>query len=333
MAMQWMTPVEVDPVPFRFSLNDRIMVLGSCFADTIGEQLVNTKFKVDVNPFGPLYHPIVVAHSLLRLLNRKPIMDEEWVTRDGMWYSWTHHSRYAGNSRLNCQQVINKRMEQAMDHLLDCNRLIITLGSSYRYALKEKPSYLVANCHKFPPQMFIRSRSSIAEIVEGLSLALDHFFDLKPEAKVLFTVSPIRHTKDGAHANAVSKALLLATVDELKIHYGDRVAYFPSYEIVMDELRDYRFYAEDMVHLSVQTQQYIWDRFKSAFMTIETQQAIKAYAKIRQAIAHRPFNATGKVYRQFIIQTLLKIEQLEKKITYFDLSQEKEELNKRLDKL
>ncbi|MCK9343137.1 MAG: GSCFA domain-containing protein [Massilibacteroides sp.] len=333
MPMQWMTPVEVEPAPFRFSPIDRVMVLGSCFADTMGERLSDSKFRVDVNPFGPLYHPIVVAHSLVRLLDRLPLMDEEWVSRDGMWYSWTHHSRYAGATRLACEQVINKRMEQAMNHLVGCNRLILTLGSSYRYELKEKPGYVVANCHKFPQQMFTRRRSSIAEMVEALSLALDRFFNKRTEAKVLFTVSPIRHTKDGAHANAVSKALLLATVDELVTRYGDRVAYFPSYEIVMDELRDYRFYAEDMVHLSAQAEQYIWDRFKCSFMTTETQQALKAYAKIRQAIAHRPFNTAGKAYRQFIIQTLLKIEQVEKKFTYFDLSQEKEILNKRLDKL
>lgn len=201
--------------------------------------------------------------------------------------------------------------------------MVITLGTAYVYRLKSTGK-VVANCHKLPEKMFDRSMLSVAEIVsewKGLLLSL---WEQCPELKLLFTVSPIRHWKDGAHGNQLSKATLLLAVEALQTSYPERIAYFPAYEIMMDELRDYRFYANDMLHPSELAVDYIWQRFTENFLSDETKGFLKEWAEIQKAINHRPFQPKSEAYKRFLSQTLLKMERINEKFPFFDSTKEME---------
>ncbi len=210
-----------------------------------------------------------------------------------------------------------------------CRRLIITWGTSWVYRLKETGA-IVGNCHKLPERNFVRQRLSVPDIVDDWKALLGELLHINPELKVLFTVSPIRHWKDGAHGNQLSKATLLLAIDELNQLFPEETAYFPSYEIMMDELRDYRFYADDMLHPSAQAIEYIWEQFVAHLVDAESQAVLKSCQEIQKAIAHKPFNPESEAYRQFILQTLLKIDRLNEKMTFFDYTKERNILKSKL---
>ena len=198
---------------------------------------------------------------------------------------------------------------------------MLTFGTAYVYEQKETGK-VVANCHKLPEKNFIRRRLEIDEIVEDYTLLLDELISLNPQLKILFTVSPIRHIRDGMHANQLSKSVLLLAIDRLMQRYPQVTCYFPSYEIVLDELRDYRFYADDMVHPSTLTINYLWERFSETFFTPETQNLIKECETIRKAIAHKPFHPESEEHKRFLGQIVLKIERLNGKYPYLDFEKE-----------
>ena len=198
---------------------------------------------------------------------------------------------------------------------------MLTFGTAYVYEQKETGK-IVANCHKLPEKNFIRRRLEIDEIVEDYTLLLDELISLNPQLKILFTVSPIRHIRDGMHANQLSKSVLLLAIDRLMQRYPQVTCYFPSYEIVLDELRDYRFYADDMVHPSTLTVNYLWERFSETFFTPETQSLIKECETIRKAIAHKPFHPESEEHKRFLGQIVLKIERLNGKYPYLDFEKE-----------
>lgn len=200
---------------------------------------------------------------------------------------------------------------------------MITFGTSWIYRLKESGE-VVANCHKLPDRLFLRERLSVSQIVTSWSDVLEKLWKACPELKVLFTVSPIRHWKDGAHGNQLSKATLLLAIDELNRMYPDNTAYFPSYEIVMDELRDYRFYAEDMIHPSPTAVDYIWERFSGTYFPEDTRTFMRQWEGIRKGLSHKPFNPESESYRTFLSQILLKIEQLKEKFPYLDVQNEEQ---------
>ena len=207
--------------------------------------------------------------------------------------------------------------------------LVVTLGTAYVYRLKSSGE-VVANCHKLPEKIFDRSMLTVAEIVSEWKELLLSLWEQNPELKILFTVSPIRHWKDGAHGNQLSKATLLLAVDELQSAYPERIAYFPAYEIMMDELRDYRFYATDMLHPSELAIDYIWQRFTENFLSDETKGILKEWAEIQKAINHRPFQPESDAYKRFISQTLLKMERINEKFPSFDLTKEMEIIKSKL---
>lgn len=207
--------------------------------------------------------------------------------------------------------------------------MVITLGTAYVYRLKTTGE-VVANCHKLPEKMFDRSMLSVEEIVsewKGLLLSL---WEQCPEMKLVFTVSPIRHIKDGAHGNQLSKATLLLSADALQKSFPERIAYFPAYEIMMDELRDYRFYADDMLHPSAFAVDYIWQRFTESYLSDEAKTFLKEWDEIRRAINHRPLHPESKAYKDFLSQTLLKMERLSGKFPSFDCTEEMEIIQSKL---
>ena len=327
--MDFYTHVILSPPVFGFTYEDPILLMGSCFVEHIGAKLEEAKFQIDLNPFGTLYNPASIAQALKRLLHPEPFLPEDLFQANGLYHSFNHHSRFSAETEEACLRIINERLEASARFLRDSKRLIITFGTAWVYRLKDTGE-IVANCHKMPEKMFVRSRLTIGEIVGIFNDVLEDLWLYFPDVTVLFTVSPIRHWKDGAHGNQLSKATLLLAIDELTRRYPSQTAYFPAYEIMMDELRDYRFYADDMLHPSEAAIGYIWEQFRHYAFSAETENAFAACEAIAKAIRHRPFNPQSEAYRQFILQTLLKMERLNEKFPFFDFSKERMLLKSKL---
>lgn len=320
--MELYTKVTSPKPPFYFSYADRIILMGSCFAENIGGRLEENKFRVDVNPFGVLYNPASVAAAIRLLIRPKRFTEADVFKHEGMYHSLSHHSRFSSLSKEETLSQINSRLQSAAEELNHTTRLVVTLGSAFVYRSKGN-GRVVANCHKLPDWVFERQRLTVEQIVEEWGFLLYSLWEHNPEIRLLFTVSPIRHWKDGAHENQLSKATLLLAVDRLCRLYPGKIAYFPAYEIMMDELRDYRFYAEDLLHPSSQAIEYIWERFVRDNLTDEARSIGKEWKEILKALRHKPFQPESEAYKRFIHQTLLKMEQLHRKFPFFDLEKEK----------
>ncbi|MDR1343918.1 MAG: GSCFA domain-containing protein [Tannerellaceae bacterium] len=318
--MEWNTPVSIPEAAFTFSYRDEIMILGSCFAGEIGDKLREDKFNVDINPFGTLYNPASIALSLRRLLNPEPFAASDLFEHEGVYHSFMHHSQFSSTLENEALENVNRQLQISSCNLTTASRLIITFGTAYVYRHKSS-NQIVSNCHKLPERIFQRGRLPVEEIINEWDDLLHSLREANPALKILFTVSPIRHWKDGAHHNQLSKATLLQAIDTLQTHHPG-LAYFPAYEIMMDELRDYRFYADDMLHPSSLAVEYICERFYRSFLSSESQNLIGEWQTIRKALGHKPIQAASPSYRQFIRQTLLKAENLYGKFPYFDLSNE-----------
>lgn len=327
--MELYTYIPVPKAPFLFSCTERMLLLGSCFAENIGTRLAGNKFNVDINPFGTLYNAASIAAALRMLLHPERFTAGDLFQQGGVYHSFAHHSRFSSTSEKECLENINGRLFASAGKLRSTAYLVVTLGTAYVYRLKSSGE-VVANCHKLPEKMFDRSMLSVTEIVSEWKELLLSLWEQNPELKILFTVSPIRHWKDGAHGNQLSKATLLLAIDELQVAYPERIAYFPAYEIMMDELRDYRFYATDMLHPSELAIDYIWQRFTENFLSDETKGILKEWAEIQKAINHRPFQPESDAYKRFISQTLLKMERINEKFPSFDLTKEKEIIKSKL---
>ncbi|MDR1356777.1 MAG: GSCFA domain-containing protein [Tannerellaceae bacterium] len=319
--MEWNTPVSIPEATSPFSCRDRIMILGSCFAREIGDRLSGDKFDVDVNPFGTLYNPASVALSLSRLLEPSPFVASDLFEHEGVYHSFMHHSSFSSVSENEALENVNRQLKLSSYNLTTASRLIITFGTAYLYRRKID-GRTVSNCHKLPERLFERERLTVDAIISEWDGLLHSLQNVNPALKILFTVSPVRHWKDGAHNNRLSKAILLMAIDALQTRYPERIAYFPAYEIMMDELRDYRFYADDMLHPSTLAVEYICERFYRSFLSSESQALINEWKAIKKALEHKPFQPASPSYRQFMQQTLSKAEYLYGKFPYFNLSQE-----------
>lgn len=320
--MSFYTQIPLPEAARQFGYTDRFMLFGSCFAENIGHLLADNKFLIDVNPFGILYNPLSVSGAIRRLLSGQPLEETELFVANGLYHSWMHHGSFSSADPASCLSQINGRLLSASRALVGLSVLVVTWGTAWVYRLKEG-GQVVANCHKQPERLFVRERLTVEQIVGEWENLLDGLWRVNPGLQVLLTVSPIRHWKDGAHGNQLSKATLLLAADELNRRSGGRVAYFPSYEIMLDELRDYRFYAEDMLHPSPLAVDYIADKFCQQYLSAEARAAMAAWQEIRKALAHKPFHPESEAYRRFLVQTLLKMERIQEKFPYFDLSEEK----------
>lgn len=328
--MEFRTRVELPEKGPEIKHSDSLMLWGSCFAENVGNLLTDNKFSCDVNPFGILYNPLSIAKALQQLLEKKVYELSDLEYRNGQWFSLMHHTSFSSADSRQTLQCINERLESAARSLKTVNWMIFTWGTARVYEWKENGE-VVGNCHKLPDRLFSRRLLEVDEITRLYTPLLDRIRQVNPGVRFLFTVSPIRHAKDGMHGNQLSKATLLLAADYLCSRYSD-CHYFPSYEIMMDELRDYRFYADDMLHPSPLAVKYIWECFCSSYFTKETETVMKAWEDIRKGIAHRPFDAESEAYHRFLSQILLKIEQLKEKFPYLDVQNEIEICQARLKK-
>lgn len=328
--MELYTRISIPKTACCFSYSEQITLLGSCFAENIGKKLKENKFTVDANPFGTLYNPASIAAAIRMLLQPERFGGKDLFQHEAVYHSFAHHSRFSSPSETECLDTINDRLFSSADYLRKAERLIITFGTAWVYRLKSTKK-IVSNCHKLPEKMFEREMLSLQDIVEEWKVLLLSVWGQIPDIKILFTVSPIRHWKDGAYGNQLSKATLLLAINQLQKEFPERICYFPAYEIMTDELRDYRFYADDMFHPSAQAIEYIWQRFAENMLSLDTQKILKEWAGMQKALHHKPFQPESEGYKQFISQTLLKMERINEKFPFFDSTYEMEEL-KRMSK-
>lgn len=299
------TEIPVTQSSKKISYHSPVMFVGSCFSEYIGNKVGEAKFSIDNNPFGIVYNPMSVKLVLNRLMENKRYAQDELFNYEGLWSSFDHHTRFSDVEETTCLQKINERLEFSSQILSKAGFLFITFGTSFVYTRKTD-GQVVANCHKLPSSEFIRKRLSVEEIVAAYHLLLEQVLKRNPHLNIVFTLSPVRHWKDGAHENQISKATLLLAIDQINKTFP-QTAYFPSYEIVMDDLRDYRFYEEDMLHPNKVAINYIWNRFKETYMDADTLNLMKEVEKVMQARNHRPFNPKSEPYYKFVRQNLDKI--------------------------
>lgn len=291
------TLVQVKPYPVCISYESSILTVGSCFAENIGSKMKNAFFRTEINPFGVLYNPMSILNGLNFLMNNKRFCIDDLFEYKSLWHSFSHSSIFSDINSAVCIDKINHRAEIASQFLKNADFLLITFGTAWVFEEK-KEGTIVSNCHKLPADHFQRRRLAVNEIVVGYAELLPKLFELNPALKIVFTVSPIRHWKDGAHENTLSKSILLLAVDQLQKQF-ENVFYFPAFEIQMDDLRDYRFYAADMLHPSEIAVNYIWEQFSGAFMSDETLQIIKQLEKLAADLMHRPLHPESEEFKLF----------------------------------
>lgn len=311
--MDFYTQVDIPASPFKINHRDKIMMLGSCFIENMGRKLIDNKFNTNLNPFGILYNPQSIAQSLEMLMNSRTFTESDLFEDGGVYNSYYHHSRFSGTDKAECLTKINWSIEKASEYLRKGDLLFITFGTAYVFRHKEL-DLVVSNCHKSPAKIFDRYKLSVDQIVDCWRELISRIKKENPELKIIFTVSPIRHLRDGAHDNQLSKSTLLLAIDEL--NKLSNCTYFPSYEIVLDELRDYRFYNEDMVHPNETSIKYIWKRFSETYFDRDAISIIEEWNKLHTAINHRPINQDSDEYKRFLDQTLLKLKTFAQKYPY-----------------
>jgi len=286
--MDFRTIINIPVSDIQINHSSRMMLFGSCFSENIGRKLQQSKFRVDVNPFGILYNPFSISTAMQRLLSAKPFLEADLIFNNGLYHSLMHHGQFSAPDKEACLRNISKRFESAVLQIKRANLFLITFGSAYVYQWKESGE-IAGNCHKLPARLFHRFRLSVEEITEEWEKLISMLTAMHPDIKLLFTVSPVRHWKEGAHENQISKSILHLAID-------------------IDELRDYRFYDEDMIHPSSFAIDYIWQLFSNTFFSSETIGINKEWEQIRRAMEHRPLYPGTKEHEAFVKDTLRKLE-------------------------
>ena len=287
--MLFTTPVNIKPNK-SINHNSRIVMLGSCFAENIGKKLIDCGFNVVMNPMGILYNPISIHNALQRIIEGREFTEDELFYHNGLWASFMHHGSFSHSDKNEALRIMNERLHQAHQQLQNATHLIITFGSAEVY---EHNGQVVANCHKLPARHFTHRLLSTNEITTPYYSLFPAPYSLLP----IFTISPVRYLGEGAHHGQINKATLLLATDQICCETG--ADYFPSYEIMMDELRDYRYYATDMIHPSEVAIDYIFERFTTTYLTEEAIRTAEEIKKIKKSLSHRPLHPDSEEYQKF----------------------------------
>ena len=317
--MKFRTEIEITKLAESIDHTQKVFALGSCFAESISERLAKAKFSVTTNPFGVLFNPFSIANAIERLDNTRSFAVCDIREGRDVFFSFDAHSSLDGTTQTEAFTNLNRAVAQGAKALQNADWVILTFGTAWVY---EREGRVVANCHKQPASQFSRRRLSVAEIVERYDAL---FEGVLREKKVVLTVSPVRHIGDGLQENSVSKATLRLAVEELVAKY-ENAHYFPSYEILIDDLRDYRYYADDLAHPSKMAVDYVWERFCEYALTDKAQRLLPQIEQIVSAAEHRPFNSEGEAHKTFCRKMLAKVEEIHD----IDFSLEKSEFERYL---
>ncbi len=306
--MVFRTELPTHRFPFQLDYQHNLLFLGSCFSDNIASNLIESAFKVESNPFGVLYNPISIKNALNSLMQQSVYQEKDLFYHKGLYHSFEHHSRF---SKTDVQQTlanINQSLSQARAFFSKTNYLFITFGSAYVYEHIEEHK-IVSNCHKLPAKSFKHYLLSPQEIVKQYKALIQKINDALPQIKIVFTVSPVRYIKDSFRDNQLSKSYLHYSIAELEKAF-DNVFYYPAYEIIIDDLRDYRFFKEDLIHPNNQAINYVYEHFRKCFFSEQTIQIEQKVLKLRQAFKHKPFNPETKEHQAFLQKSQEKLNQL-----------------------
>ena len=330
--MNLYTKVDIPATNFKIDYSSRLAFFGSCFADNISAQFAERKFKVMANPFGTVYNPISLASQAKAIAEGKVFKDKDVFKDercDGLWHCWSAHSSLSAHTREECIDKLNAATMQTRDFLRKADAVFITLGTAFVYYLKDsgKP---VSNCHRQDPNLFTRRMISVEEATDAIREIVASIRLLNPNTSIVLTVSPLRHMSDGTHNNTLSKATLQLAINEIVkrgsgivASAGASIEYFPSYEIVMDELRDYRFYESDMVHLSRTAEEYIFERMADTYCSEITRGHIAKVEKFLKGARHRVQDESSPATQDFLKKINAQAAQLETEIPGLNLSDEK----------
>ncbi len=315
---EFRTIIPIAPFVRKIDHSQKILSLGSCFAENIAARLSAAKFHITASPTGILFNPESIAQAIERYSAESVPTIKELQYDNERWFSYDFHSAFSHSDVDKALDAMRQGVERGAEALREADTYIITFGTAIVYRLTDS-ARVVANCHKQPQRYFRREMLSVEDIVSRYGALLEGCLRDK---RVIFTISPIRHLSDGAEQNSLSKATLRVAIGEIVSRYPN-ATYFPSFEIMNDELRDYRFYAEDMTHPSTTAIDYIWERFSAAAFSPATQSLIEQIERIAAAVAHRPFSPQSEAHRRFCRKQLEDISLVEELNNYIDLSAEK----------
>ncbi|MGE0772714.1 MAG: GSCFA domain-containing protein [Cyclobacteriaceae bacterium] len=323
--MEFRTTLDIKKSTILIKPGDAFLTIGSCFADHLGNQLQKYKFNGLINPFGTAYNPISI-HSLIQYaINNTPPADDTFGSREGMFFNFDFHSTFSHPGKDALHRKIEAAIRETHLSLRQARFLVITYGTSFVYARKENGS-IVSNCHKLPAALFEKDLLTQKKILESFEALHKSLMAFNPDLQMILTVSPVRHIKDTLQLNAVSKSILRLTTHTLASQF-ENVHYFPAYEILLDDLRDYRFYADDLIHPSPAAVEYIWQRFTETYFSPEAVEFVTRWDEIRKSLAHRPFNPESAQHQQFLKNTIAKLNELKNQV---DVSREVRDLEQQI---
>lgn len=326
--MQFHTEFSPEPLPHRLSLTSRIVTIGSCFAEVMGQRLADHKLSVLNNPFGTIFNPVSIAKLISMALSGKGPDEQLYIERDGIWFHYDFHSSLWANSQNDLRDKLTTCLRHAAEAIRNADFLLLTLGSAvvYRHIGTGK---VVANCHKMPGSLFEKYLYHIDHLRDDLTQLMKRLHKANPKLNILLTVSPVRHTRDTLPLNSVSKSTLRVLAHELTV-WNNWILYFPAYELMMDDLRDYRFYEADLVHPNAQAHDYIFGKFAESAFDVELRSFIAEWTQMSKSLAHRPlYGETSPAHQQFLTKLLSQLETLSKRI---NVSAELAEVRSRLEK-
>ncbi len=318
--MDFQIPIQIPTIPNGVSYKDKIILTGSCFTEHIGDKLEELKFDILQNPNGILFDPHSVATSLVSYIQNKQYKESDLSLFNELWQSWQHHSRFSNIDKNECLRIINESQNKAHHFLKNANWLIITLGSSFSYRLTENNNP-VANCHRAPAQWFRKHLMTIEETNTVLDNCLHQLFQFNPNLRIIFTISPVRHIRDGVIENNRSKARLIEVVHHI-VNKFDKLFYFPAYELVIDVLRDYRFYDIDLVHPNFPATRFVMEKFMEHCVDAGSQQISEEVQQIVTARKHKPFQPSTEAHKKFLGTHWQKTKELQEKYPYLALQEE-----------
>jgi lysophospholipase L1-like esterase len=296
--MKLQTRIPLQPELHQIDYDSQILMMGSCFTENIGERMAFYKFQARVNPFGIVFHPLAIEKLLTRAINEDFYTEVDLIFQNEQWYCFEVHSSLSHDQKDYFLSGLNEKLKQLHEYLLTVTHIIFTYGTAWVYRHIETDS-IVANCHKLPQKKFLKELLTVEEIAASIENTLTLIKDINPQVKCIHTISPVRHLKDGFIENSISKAHLITGLQEI-IAPRKSIYYFPAYEIMMDELRDYRFYNEDMVHPNKTAISIIWEQFKHVWIGSETEELQKEIAGIQVSLLHRPFNTKSAAHQLFL---------------------------------
>ena len=319
--MKFTTQVLIPLSNIIISHDHPLSLMGSCFTQNIGAKLIEYKFDVNINPNGIIFNPISLVKALKRIFSNQLYAEKELNQHNEKWFSFDHHGSFSSLKKEDCLEQINTSLTNANSLFVNTKTIFITFGSAWVY---EYPEFgIVANCHKIPNKQFTKRLLSVKEILT----VFDEIKELMNDLNIIFTVSPVRHVKDGLHENNLSKSILLLAINNL-VEQNENYHYFPAYELVVDELRDYRFYKDDLVHPTDLAINYVWDKFCESFFNEKTNNINTEIQKIKSAVKHIPFSCENKSYQKFLTKQIQLIDKLSIQYPFLDFEQEKKSLLK-----